>query len=65
MKEEMWLARNDDERLWLIIGSKPIKYKFMWGNFTWENSIELDEDLFPEVKWSDNEPTKVQLVIVK
>ena len=63
--KEMWLARNGDERLWLIIGSKPVKLQFAWGYFTWENSIELDNRLYPEVKWSDDEPTKVKLLIDK
>ena len=27
--------------------------------------IILDEDLFPEVQWSDEEPTKVKLIINK
>ena len=28
-------------------------------------SIELDSSLFPEVQWSDDEPTKVTLIIKK
>lgn len=27
--------------------------------------IQLDADLFPEVKWSDADPTEVELVIKK
>ena len=64
MEKEMWLVRDEDKSLWLIIGAKPFKLQVMWGNID-TNSIELDSKLFPEVKWSDNEPTKVKLVIDK
>ena len=29
------------------------------------NPYSINPDLFPEVKWSDEEPTKVKLVIEK
>lgn len=63
MKEmEMWLARDFDGTLQLIIGAKPVKLQFMWGYPMDGNYIELDSSLFPEVKWLDDEPTKVKLV---
>ena len=62
---EMWLARDFDDTLQLIIGVKPVKLQFMWGYRMDGDSIELDSSLFPEVKWSDEEPTKVKLVIDK
>lgn len=66
MKEtEMWLARDEDMTLGLAIGEKPIKQKIMWTVSRHIDFIELDSSLFPEVKWSDEEPTKVKLVIDK
>ena len=74
MKEiEAWLARDEDNALWLIIGGKPVKLPTpliyppngMWGYPSNANSMELNSCLFPEVKWSDDEPTKVKLVIEK
>lgn len=65
MKQEMWLARDFDDTLQLIIGVKPVKLQFMWGYPMDGDSIELNSSLFPEVQWSDDEPTKVKLVIDK
>lgn len=65
--EEMWLAR-DIYGLYLYIGDAPIKSRVYncWDydpNRT--RSLEFPDYLFPEVKWSDEEPTKVKLVIEK
>lgn len=65
--KELYLTRDEDNSLYLAIGEKPIKRESVW--ITSINKcvycIELDSRLFPEVKWSDNEPTKVKLEIVK
>lgn len=66
MKEqEMWLARDENENLYLH-DTKPKKdtRRGIW------TSLELYPylifpDKFPEVQWSDEEPTKVKLVIEK
>lgn len=66
--EEMWLARDRYNGLFLYIGAAPTR---RGGNEFWyfdqlkTTSIQLPDALFPEVKWSDNEPTKVKLEIVK
>ena len=74
MKEiEAWLARDEDNVLLLIIGGKPVKLPTpliyppngMWGYPSNANSMELDSSLFLEVKWSDEEPTKVKIIIDK
>ena len=70
---EAWLARDEDNALWLIIGGKPVKLPTlliyppngMWGYPSNTNSMELNSCLFPEVKWSDEEPTKVKIIIDK
>lgn len=66
---EAWVARHRYGSLVLFVGSKaPIKPKI--GDF-WAyspsktNAIILPDKLFPEVQWSDDEPTKVKLVIDK
>lgn len=59
---EIWLARDKDETLWLYT------YKPRKGDEKWEPTntcIRMDGFLYPEVKWSDEEPTKVKLEIVK
>lgn len=61
---EMYVARDKDGMLCLLAGSKITKQSTYWycedGEF-----LELDCGLFPEVQWSDEEPTKVRLVIDK
>ena len=65
MEQEMWLARDENDNLHLH-DTKPRKdtRRGMWI------SLELCpyliyQDKFPEVQWSDNEPTKVKLIIDK
>ena len=59
---EMWLARDKDKTLVLFPCEKPVKDNLHWCAERW---IILDEDLFPEVQWSDEEPTKVKFIIDK
>ena len=65
MEQEMWIARDENENLHLH-DTKPRKdtRRGIWI------SLELCPyliypDKFPEVQWSDEEPTKVKLVIEK
>lgn len=60
----MWLARDKSGCLYLYKG-KPIKYSTYWMRPLPKDMIQLDNSLFPEVQWSDEEPTKVKLVIDK
>ena len=62
MEQKMWVARDKDKTLVLFPCEKPVKGNLHWCAERW---IILDEDLFPEVQWSDDEPTKVKLVIDK
>lgn len=60
--EEMWIARDKDGKL-AMFNKKPFKDREQWivkGRFAWMPSY-----LFPEVQWSDEEPTKVKLMINK
>ena len=51
--------------LYLYYGyEEPYKGKTHWDALT-SDYLELDKDMFPEVQWSDNEPTKVKLEIEK
>lgn len=67
MKEiELWAARDTDGNLYLYT-NKPRKKQGMWvvqqyhiGCF-----MRLDDESFPEVQWSDEEPKKVKLLIDK
>lgn len=70
---KIWLARDKDERLFLYTNEEPSKDNIIgiWVCCGLKNQplskgfAELDKHLFPEVQWSDAEPTKVKLEIVK
>ena len=59
---EAWAARDKDGRLYLY-RDKPIKDKFVW--YSPGFNLLLPSASFPEVQWSDEEPTKVKITIKK
>ena len=67
--EEMWIARDRYNGLFLYIGAAPIRRDnnndFWYFDQLKTKSVQLPDILFPEVQWSDDEPTKVKLVIDK
>ena len=64
--EEMWLARDKNNDLYIFIDEVPPKKKReKWTGRTFSTIIEIPKRHFQEVKWSDEEPTKVKLVIEK
>lgn len=60
--EEIWLAMDEDGSLYLFFREKPKKMSSLWNNQI-DSWIEIDRHLFPEVQWSDKEPTKVKPII--
>ena len=65
MKEiEIWLARDKDSGL-AMYEKEPFKNKLaeLWTLGGW--CVFLPENWYPEVQWSDEEPTKVKFVIDK
>ena len=62
--EEMWLARDEDGEL-AIYENRPFKDKRAKQWALGGDWVFLPENWFPEVQWSDNEPTKVKLTIEK
>ena len=63
---EMWLAMDENGALYFHGISKPKKDKGegMWISDNY-NPYPINPDSFLEVQWSDEEPTKVKLVIDK
>ena len=57
---ESWAARDMDGKLFLY-RDKPIKDKFVW--YSPGFSLVLASASFPEIKWSDEEPTRVLITI--
>ena len=63
---QAWLARDEDGMLYLYI-DKPLRGSEQWHEnpVSITGLIELRKESFPEVKWSDDEPTKVSITIKK
>lgn len=61
-----WIARDESEKLFMYT-RKPAKSKSceMWYLDTKKSGtvMEMDMRKFPQVKWEDEEPTKVELTI--
>ena len=62
MEIEAWAARDEGGMLYLY-RDKPIKAKFVW--YSPGFSFVLASASFPEIKWSDDEPTRVKITIEK
>ena len=58
-----WVARDEDGSLYMYT-DKPRKRRYKWYAPK-VGYVKLDDSLFPEVQWSDEEPTKVKLIIDK
>ena len=59
---ELLAARDNNGELYLY-RYKPIKDKFVW--YSPGFSLVLASASFPEVQWSDDEPTRVSITIKK
>lgn len=56
-----WVARDEDGMLYLYL-SKPINFEGRWIP-TSNRFTVMNEELFPEVKWDDEEPTEVTITV--
>lgn len=48
-----YIARDNDNSLW-VYTEMPFRNDFSWNSDG--GAYEIDESLFPEVKWEDKEP---------
>ena len=56
-----WVARDDDGSLYMY-PSKPQKRRDSW-NAAGDGFMKLDDSLFPDVQWSDEEPKEIEISI--
>ena len=54
-----WVARDENGSLYMYT-SKPQKRRDLW-NAAGDCFMKLDDSLFPEVQWSDEEPKEIRL----
>ena len=59
---ELWAARDMDGKIFLY-RDKPLKDLTVW--YSPGFSLVLASASFPEIKWSDDEPTRVSITIKK
>ena len=60
-----FIARDSDDKLFLYTPNHPIKAEKEWKIASkLDDLFTIDEDLFPEVKWEDEEPTEINIEIV-
>ena len=60
----MWIARDKDGVL-NFFKEKPNKERCRWYSDRIQPDMYSHRLLFPEVKWEDEEPTEVELIIKK
>ena len=53
-----YLARHKDDELWTY-DAEPNKLTQSWADVDGEWAEKLGEDYFPEVQWTDDEPTRI------
>ena len=58
-----WVARDYDGSLYMY-SDKPKKKSYFW-HAPQVGYMLLDDSLFPEVKWEDEEPTEITLTVKK
>ena len=57
-----WVARDKDGMLFLYL-AKPRKYQRKWLPNIGADYFEINRELFPEVKWEDEEPTELTFTV--
>ena len=58
-----WVARDKDGMLYLYT-AKPKKKSYFW-HAPGVGYMKLEDSLFPEVQWSDEEPKEIKLSIME
>ena len=62
---EAWVARDEDGKLFLYLRKPEKKFGLWVMPDLGIDYIKLSSKLFPEVQWSDEEPTRVSITIKK
>lgn len=58
-----WVARDEDGMLYLYL-DKPLNFEGRWIPTSHRFTV-MNEELFPEVKWEDEEPTELTFTVKK
>lgn len=68
-KLKVWIARDEDGRLYVHF-NHPLKGQSVWWlpdseTYGGDGGIRIESDLFPSVKWEDEEPTKAYITLAE
>ena len=64
MEVKAFIARDKDGDLYIYTKGKPYKCAFVWSTGNPICAAKIDNNIFPEIKWEDKEPTEVTIEIV-
>lgn len=60
-----FIARDSDGSVFLYHPNSPIKAEIGWKRASRTDTLSsINQNLFPEVKWEDKEPTEINIEIV-
>ena len=60
-KVRVWVARDRNGSIFAF-SERPNKYKCYWASAP---SMQLDNSIFPSVKWEDDEPTEAYITLAE
>lgn len=60
-----WVVRDKDGDLWLTDEKPDGKLETIWCIGLSDCLVKMPKELFPTVKWEDEEPTEIEIKIVK
>ena len=60
-----WLIRDENGDLWMVDVKPMIKMTHMWIVSLDARIVVMPKELFPTVKWEDEEPTEIEIKIIK
>ena len=63
-KVKVWIARDKDGDLY-VHPYIPLKFEYIWAQGTDVNSMLLESNKFPSVKWEDDEPTAAYITLAE
>ena len=68
-KLKVWIARDEDGRLYVHF-NHPLKGQSVWWlpdseTYGGDGGIRIESDLFPSVKWEDEEPTEAYITLAE
>ena len=64
MKKKTYIARDRSGELYIYTKGKPDKGAWFWGTDNPDCVAKIGNNILPEIKWEDEEPTEVTIEIV-